>query len=284
MLLFQSWTGQAFWKQFGLKHISLSLGHCDWLPYALLQEPEVILELPTSAVFRIIMQLLTSESRKSEKSLKHHLWTKHFILIEDGVCDVTGSAVASNPLGSIPHPSAPICTPPHLIIYFRVTCLLLSPNFTNTDFYFWWSLLSSSITYDPYSCKYKNIKSMINIWDKTFNICAFAYVCVHVYMPMYVLCVCPCLCTCVHVYMCIYVCVSTDAYANVWICFWFKVDWLQFSSLITLHFVLWGRVLWFQISLSLASLANNSPKDLHVCLLSTGITRGCLAPCLSCGF
>lgn len=41
------------------------LGHCDWSPHALLQEAHVVLEFPSSAFFRTIKQLLTSEPSKS---------------------------------------------------------------------------------------------------------------------------------------------------------------------------------------------------------------------------
>lgn len=125
-----------------------------------------------------------------------------------------------------------------------------------------------SITYDPYSYKYKNIKSVINIWDKTFNICAFAYVCVHVCMPMYVLCVSMSvhMCACVCVHRCICQCMSMFVVQG-WLTSVFFID---NSPLCFMR-----CVFWYQISLNLASLANNSCKDLHICLLSAGITSGC---------
>lgn len=179
-------------------------------------------------------------------------------------------------LPSIPHPST-ICAPPHLIASFHVTCLLLSPNLTNTIFYFWWSLLFCSITYDPYSYKYKNIKSVINIWDKTFNICAFAYVCVHAHVCVV------CVHVCVHVYRCICVCASTDAYANVWVCLWFKVDWLHFLSLITLHFVLWAvssdtRSHWIWPVLLITHVGISISASWVL-----GLRVAAVAACLSCG-
>lgn len=101
MLFFQSWTGgQAFWKQFSLKHISLSLGAL-WLvtscPPAAGSHGLGITNFSFFQDNQATTDLWAQEIRG--KSLKHRLWTKHFILIEDGVCAVTGSTVASDPLG-----------------------------------------------------------------------------------------------------------------------------------------------------------------------------------------
>lgn len=116
-----------------------------------------------------------------------------------------------------------------------------------------------------------NIKTL-NLWS-IYEIKHSTFVLLHMYVCMYacpcMCCVCPCLCACVHV------CASTDAYANVWVCLWFKVDWLQFFFIDHSPLCFMRCVFWYQISLNLASLANNSCKDLHICLLSAGITSGC---------
>lgn len=119
-----------------------------------------------------------------------------------------------------------------------------------------------------------NIKTL-NQWS-IYEIKHSTFVLLHMYVCMYacpcMCCVCPCLCACVQVYMCVCVHRCICQCMSMFV----VQGWLTSFSFIDHSPLCFMRcVFWYQISLNLASLANNSCRDLHICLLSAGITSGC---------